>query len=102
MQLAAIFFIYISGFDLTTRDSYFTILVEVFTKTHSRKHIFHESHRVNRTHDYGLASIPASMYQITQQCHNFKNILIDDFQHHVSLSGKSFVKTIFYGPKITN
>ena len=31
MQLAAIFFIHISGFDLTTRDSYFTILVEVFT-----------------------------------------------------------------------
>ena len=31
MQLVAIFFIYISGFDLTTRDSYFTILVEVFT-----------------------------------------------------------------------
>ena len=41
-----------SGFDLTTRDLYFTILVE---NTHSsRKHTFHKSFRVNRTEDYGL------------------------------------------------
>ena len=37
-----------TGFDLTTHDSYFMILVEVFMN-HSRNHIFHELYRVNRT-----------------------------------------------------
>ena len=46
--------IVISGFDLTTRDSYFTILVEVFMNHILARHIFHELYRVNRTHDYGF------------------------------------------------
>ena len=24
---------------------------------------------------------PANMYEIIRECHNFENILIDDFQH---------------------
>ena len=42
----------ITGFDLTTCDSYFTILVEVFTN-----HILaenYESYRVNGIQDYGV------------------------------------------------
>ena len=37
-----------------TRDSYITILVEVHEPYFSRKHIFHELYRINRTQDYGL------------------------------------------------
>ena len=37
-------------FDLKTRDSYFTILVEVFTNPILAKNIFHKSYRVNRTY----------------------------------------------------
>ena len=37
-----------------TRDSYFTILVEVFPNHILVENIFHESYRVNRTQDYGL------------------------------------------------
>ena len=43
-----------SGFDLMTRNSYFTILVEVFPNHILVENIFHESCRVNRTQDYGL------------------------------------------------
>ena len=41
-------------FDLTARDTYFTILVEVFANHIFAKNVFHESYRVNRTHYYGL------------------------------------------------
>ena len=43
-----------TGFDLTTRDSYFTILVEVFTNHILTENIFRESYRGNRTQDCGL------------------------------------------------
>ena len=52
-------------FDLTTRDSYFTILVEVFTNHISAENIFHESYRVNRTQDYEFQ--PANRCQIIWQ-----------------------------------
>ena len=38
----------VTGFDLTTRDSYFAILFEVFTN-HILAETFYESYRVNRT-----------------------------------------------------
>ena len=41
----------------------------------SRKHIFHESYRVNKTQDY--VQVPNFWH-----CHNFKNIFIGNFQHH--------------------
>ena len=42
-------FNYAPGFDLTTPDSDFTILVEVFTNHILVKHIFHESCRMNKS-----------------------------------------------------
>ena len=38
-----------AGFNLMTRDSYFTILVEVFTNHILAKNTFHESYRLTRT-----------------------------------------------------
>ena len=49
-----------SELDLTTRDSYFKILVQVFTNHILAKNIFYESYRVNRTQDYSLK--PGSKY----------------------------------------
>ena len=67
------------GFDSMTRDSYFMILVEVFTNHILAENTYiHESYRVKRTQDYGLQ---ACKYQ-TRHCHNFKNILTDEFHHH--------------------
>ena len=43
----------LSGFDLTTGDSYFTILVDIFTNHILAENIFHESNWMNRTHYYG-------------------------------------------------
>ena len=43
-----------SELDLTARDSYFKILVQVFTNHILAKNIFYESYRVNRTQDYSL------------------------------------------------
>ena len=47
-----------TGFELTTRDSYFTILVEVFVLK------------------------PANKYQIIRKCYSLKSILIDAAQHY--------------------
>ena len=55
-----------AGFNLTTRDSYST-KVEVFSNF-SRKDIFHESFRVNKTQDYGLETY--------QQVQNYSTIII--------------------------
>ena len=41
-----------AGFDLTTHNLYFTILVEIFMNHILAEDIFHKSHRVNRTQDY--------------------------------------------------
>ena len=49
-----ILYFVVTGFDLTTWDSYFTILAEVFTNHILAENVFHESYRVNRTADYGL------------------------------------------------
>ena len=65
-----------SGFDLTTRDLYFMILVSSREPYSSRKHIFRELYRVNRK----LWS--TYKYQIIPQCINFKNIFVDDFLDH--------------------
>ena len=70
--------------DLTTRYSYFTILVEVF-----KNHILAENkyfmNLIEWTEHRIMVLKPARMYQIIQQCHNFKNILINNFQHHLFL-----------------
>ena len=46
--------IYVAGFDLTTCDLYFTILVEVFKNHISDENIFHESYRGERTQEDAL------------------------------------------------
>ena len=50
----------VSGFNLTTRDSYFTILAEVYF---SSKHIFYEPYRVKRTQDSYRQFPPSFLYQ---------------------------------------
>ena len=42
-------FLEITGFDLTTHDLYFMILVEVFTNHILAKKLFHKSFRMNRS-----------------------------------------------------
>ena len=41
-----------TGFDVTTRGSYFMILVEAFTNHILAKNIFRKSYRKNRSQDY--------------------------------------------------
>ena len=72
---------YCGGFDLTTRDSYFTILVDDLTfcilveNTHLKKTLEFTEHKL-------LAWKPANKCQIIWQYQNFKNILVNEFQHH--------------------
>ena len=70
-----------SGFDLTTRDSYFTILVEFFKNHILAKSTYFMIHR-EWPEQKVTVSKPANKYQIVRQCHSFKSILIDDDQHH--------------------
>ena len=69
------------GFDLTTCGLYFMILVEVFTNhflaenTHFMNHLGWTEHEI-------MVLKPANKCKIIWQCHNFENILIDDFLHH--------------------
>ena len=72
-------FLNLPGFDLMTCDSYFTILVEVFSN-HTRKYIFHEPYRVKRKQDSHRRFPPSS----------------------ISFSSKSFVNIISQGAEITN
>ena len=82
-------------------DSYFTILVEVFTN-----HILAENTYLTNRIEWPERKImvlkPASKYQIIRHCHNFKNILINDFHHHPFLYQAKVLQTFFYGAKITN
>ena len=67
----------ISGFDLATRDSYFTILVDrnLAENTYFTNHMEWTEHRI-------MVLKPANKYQIIWHCHNLKNTLINNFQHH--------------------
>ena len=70
-----------TGFDLMTHDSYFMILAEVFTN-----HILAENtyfmYHLGSTEQKIKILKPATKYKIIWQCHNFENILIDNFLHH--------------------
>ena len=68
-------------FDLMTRDSYFWILVEVFRNYILAENTYFMNH-IERTERKIIVLKPANKYQIIQRGHNFKNILVDDFQHH--------------------
>ena len=70
-----------TGFDLTTRDLYFTILIEVFTNHFLAAENTYFTNYIEWTEQKIMTLILAKKYQIIQQCHNFKNCLINDFQH---------------------
>ena len=70
----------LTGFDLTTLDSYFMILVEVFMNHILAENTFHEPYRVKRTQDSYRRFPPLS----------------------ISLSSKSFVNNFSYGAEIAN
>ena len=75
-----------TGFDLTTRDSYST-KVDFFSNF-SRKYIFQESFRVNKTQDYGL--------ETCQQVQNYSAIIIlKTFLSTVSFINKLFIEQKF-------
>ena len=69
-----------TGFDLTLRDSYSTILVEVL-----KNHIFAEktyfTNHMKRTEQKIMVLKAANKNQIIQQCQNQKKI-IDDFRRY--------------------
>ena len=75
-----LFLLKISGLDLTTYDSYFTVSVEVFTN-----HIGWIEHLT-------MVLKPENKHQIIQWNHNFKNILFDDFQHQSFFIKQTFCK----------
>ena len=70
-----------SEFDLTTRHSYFMILVGFFTNHILAKRTYFKIH-IERPEQKITVSKPANKYQIIRQCHCFKSILFDDDQHH--------------------
>ena len=82
-----------TGFDLTTRDSYFTIIVEVFANHILAGNIYFTNHIQWIEHKIMLKL--ANNYQIIQQCHNFKNTLIKNFQHHPFLCPVKVLLTSF-------
>ena len=71
----------VTGFDLTTRDSYFTILVKVLTNHILAENTYFTNH-IELTEHKIIVLIPANRYQIIRQFRNFKNILIDDYQYN--------------------
>ena len=70
-----------SEFDLTTRHSYFMILVGFFTNHILAKRTYFKIH-IQWPEQKITVSKPANKYQIIRQCHCFKSILFDDDQHH--------------------
>ena len=86
-----------TGFDLTTPDSCFTILLKVFTNHILAENTYSTNHKEWGEHKI-IVLIPANRYQIIRQYHSFKNILIDDYQYNPFLYGAK-VLLIFYGAK---
>ena len=77
-----------------TLDSYFMILVEVFTN-----HILAENtyflNRIEWTEHKIMVLQPANKYQIIWKCYNFKIIFLDNF-HHQFLYWAKVLYTIFF------
>ena len=85
----------LAGFDLTTRDSYFTVRIWSFHKSFfSRKHIFHESFRVNRTQDYGLQTCK-QVQNYTAVSYFWKHSYRRFPSSSSFLSSKGFINIIF-------
>ena len=72
-----------SGFDLTTHDLYFTILIEALTNHILAKITYFTNHTDYGTIEHKIMVLkPTNKNQNIRQCHNFRSILIEDFQHH--------------------
>ena len=68
-----------SGFDWITRNSYFTTLVEVFTNHILAENTFSQIIYISWTEHKSTVLKSINKQQIIQHCHNFKNILINNF-----------------------
>ena len=82
------------GFNLTTRDTYCTIQLKVFTNQILAGNIYIANH-IKWTQKIVVLKA-GNTYQIREtirQCYNFKRIFIDDYQPHPFLS----FADIFYG-----
>ena len=83
-----------SGFDLTTSDSHFTVLVEVFTNHILAKNTNFTNHMEWIEHKTTVLK-PANNHQIIRRCQSQKN-----YQRLsascISLSSKNFVNIPFY------
>ena len=78
-----------------THDLYFTILVEVFMNRILAENMYLTNH-IECTEHKIMVLKPANKYQIIWYCHNFENILIDDFGHDsIPLLRKRFSNIIF-------
>ena len=87
-----------TGFNLTTRDSFYTMLGEVFLNRILAESTYFTNH-VEWTEHKIMASKLANTYQIIWQCHSFKSTLIHYFQYHPFLYKASFGSIIFYRAK---
>ena len=76
--ITAQIFLVASGFDLATRDSYFTIQSEVFSNHILAEHMYFTSHREWTDHK-NMFLKPAIKCQINWQSHISSNILMADF-----------------------
>ena len=91
-----------SGFNLTTRDSYFTNGVGVFTNHILAENTYFTNKREWTDHKIMVLK-PENKYQIIRQRHISRNILITDFQHHLFLCWAKVVNIKFFtDPQITN
>ena len=79
------------GFDAKTRDSYFTILVEVFTNHIAAENTYFTNH-IEWTEHATMVLKPANKYQIIWKSYNFRTGITDDF-----FMSKSFLNITFYG-----
>ena len=91
-----------AGFDLTIRDPYFSILIDVFTNHIVGENLYFSNH-MKWTEQKIMGFKPANKYRIIQRFLFLKNILIDDFQHHPFLYWANFLKISFFTvSKLTN
>ena len=79
-----------------TYDSYFSILVKVFTNhiLAEKTHIFHESCKMRRTQDYGLPQIVTTLLGNVKTLKHFHRRIQAS---SISSSSRSFVNIIFQG-----
>ena len=78
------------------------ILVEVVNNHTLGENTFYESHMGWGKYKIIIVLKPPTMYQIIQQSHKFKNILIDGFQHDSFPYQATFLWASFMELKIAN